>query len=194
MGCGSNNNAATQLRGQQQQQQAYTNSAVNQINQAFSGYTPQFYNNYGQNYMNWALPQLGQQYQQTSQQLGGKLANQGLTNSSAAQNQWNQLQNTNSLNQQGIASTAQQMQNQLQQQVGQEQAGLIGQAQQSTNPMQVAQGATAAAAGFGTPSAFQPLGNLFGNFAQLYLGNQLQNTYGPSTQQLLSSLGYGGGY
>jgi hypothetical protein len=199
MGCGSNNSAANQLRQQQQAQQQYTNQAVGQINQAFAGYTPQFFQGVGQNYMNWALPQLNNQYQQTANQLGAKLANQGVTNSSGAMNAYNQLQQTNQLNQQGIASSAQQQANQLQQQVGNEQAGLVAQALQSTNPQQVAQQALGAASQFSAPSSFQPLGNLFGTFGQLYLANNLANTYNPATQNLLGLMGnnyygFGGGY
>lgn len=197
MGCGGNSSGADQLRAQQQQQQQWTNQAVGNINQAFSGFTPQFYQGIGNQYMNWALPQLTNQYQQTGQQLGAKLANQGISKSSGAQNAWNQLQNTNSLNQQQIASQAQQQSNQLRQQVGQEQANLIGQAQTATNPQAIGQQATEAALSFGAPSAFQPLGNMFGNFANLYLANNLANTYNPAllglyNQQSNPSYGFGG--
>lgn len=192
MGCGSNNNAADQLRQQQQQQQAWTNQSVANINKAFSGFTPQFYQGIGDAYMNWALPQLNNQYQQTANQLGAKLANQGISRSSGAQNAYNQLQNTNQLNQQQIAGTAQQQSNQLRQQIGQEQSNLYGQAQTATNPSAIGQQALMAAQNFSLPSAFQPLGNLFSNFANTYLASQLGNTYNPATQQLLASLSGGG--
>jgi hypothetical protein len=183
MGCGSSS-AGNQLAQQQAQQQQFTNQAVGNINQAFSGFTPQFYNQQANNYMQWALPQVNNQFQQTSQQLGAKLANQGITNSSGAQNSWNQLNNTNQLAQQGVASTAQNQANQLRQQVAGEQANLIGQAQTANNPAAIGQQATAAAASYGAPSAFQPLGNLFGNFANLYLANNLANTYNPGLAAL----------
>jgi hypothetical protein len=188
MGCGGSSNAGDQLAAQQAQQQAWTNQSVNNINQAFAGFTPDFYNKIGQAYQGYALPQLQQQYQQTQNQLGFRLANQGLGKSSQAQGLYNQLGQQNTQNTQQIANQAMTQEQQLQQQVGQEQSQLIGQAQTANNPSAIGQSAISAASGYAAPSSFQPLGNMFSNFSQLYLGNQLANTYNPATQQLI---GYG---
>lgn len=176
---GSSDAAATQARNQQKQQQADITQATGQINQAFSGFTPQFYQNRAQAYQNYAAPQLNQQYQQASQGLYGKLANQGLLNSSAATQEKGALQQSLAQQQQGIANTGISQSQQLQQQVSQEQANLIGQANAASNPLSISGQALNTAAGFSAPSAFQPIGQAFSQFGNTYLGSQLNSTYNP---------------
>lgn len=182
MGCGST--AGNTLAAQQKQQQQLTDQAVSKINSAFQGFNPQFYQNVGQAYQNYALPQLGQQYQQTQNQLGFRLANQGLGHSSQATDLYNKLGQAKTQATQQVAQNALQQEQQLQQQVSQEKAQLIGQAQTATNPNAIGQAAIANAAGFAVPSSFQPIGNLFNQFGQLYLANQYANTYNPASTQL----------
>ena len=191
MSCGSSN-AGSQLAAQQAAQEALTNQSVAQINQAFSGFTPQFYQKAGQAYTNYQMPMLQQQYQNNQNNLGFRLADQGLGKSSQAQGAYNALGQANTQATQQVAQGALGQQQQLQQQVGQEQSNLVGQAQTATNPSSIGQMATLAASNFAAPSALQPIGNLFNNFSTQYLGNQLANTYNPATALLLS---YGlGGY
>ena len=177
---GGGSDAAQQARAQQQAQQAQIGQATNQINSAFSGFTPQFFQGRTQAYENYANPQLMQQYQDTGQQLLGKLTNQGLLNSSAAMQEKGALQGQLGVQQQGIANQGIQGSQQLQQQVANEQNQLVGQANAATDPLSVAQGALGTAASYAAPSVFQPLGNLFQNFANTYLGSQLANTYNPN--------------
>lgn len=184
MGCGGSN-AGDSLRNQQQQQQKLTEQSVGQINNAFAGFGPQFYQGVQDAYSKYQLPQLQQQYQGMRDQLGYKMANQGLTNSSAAGRGQQALNTSMNQGQQQVANQAVGQANQLRQQVGQEQSNLIGQAQNATSPSSIGQQATAMAAGFGAPSTFQPIGNMFGNFANLWLGGQQANTFNPFTQSLL---------
>jgi len=191
MACGASN-AGDQMRQQQIQQQKLTDQSVGKINQAFSGFTPQFFQGIQNDYQNYALPQLQNQYQQTQNRLGFKLANQGLLGSSVGQDLYNKLGQAQTQSQQQIASQGLQQSQDMQRQVAQQKAQLIGQAQQATDPLSVGQQAIAIASGFSAPSSFQPIGQAFGNFADLYLANQLRNTYNPATAGLMS-LGYGGG-
>src|ERR1700679_1157816 len=182
-------NGANALQQQQNQQEANTNQAVSQINKAFQGFTPQFYQGVNQSYQNYAIPQLQQQYQQQQNNVGFKLADQGIFggNNSVAQNLYGQLGQANNQAQQNIGQQGLANVQQLQQQVGQEQSNLIGQAQTATNPQSLGQLATQQAAGFGAPSQFQPLGAVFNNFSQKYLGSQNANTYNPATAYLYNN-------
>lgn len=173
-------NAGSLAVQQQQQQQQNVTQAVNQINQTFSGFGPSFYNQAGQDYTNWAAPQVQQQYQQNEQSLQDKLANQGLTNSSASEQEQGQLKEALAQAQEQVGNTAQSQVQSLQQQVAQEKAGLIEQANVANDPLSVAQQAISTAAGVQAPSITQPLGNLFQGFANTYLGSQLANTYNPT--------------
>lgn len=185
MGCGSSD-PASGIQAQQQAQQALTNQAVGQINQAFAGFTPQWYQGVSNAYTNWALPQLQQQYQNANNQLGYKLASQGLTNSSAADQARNALSASMQQGQNTIGNQATTQAQQLQQQVGQEKSNLIGQAQTATNPSSIATQALTTASGFQQPSSFAPIGNLFSQFGQEYLANQTANTYGQFLNQYLN--------
>jgi len=191
MGCGSSN-AGRQMADQQAQQEALTNQSVANINKAFAGFTPDFYKGISTAYQNYQMPLLQQQYQQSANNLGFKLAGQGLQNSSQAQDLQNRLSQQNTQATQQIAQQGLSQAQQLQQQVGQEQSNLIGQAQTASNPNAIGQSAIAAASGFQAPSSFQPIGNLFANFSQQYLGNQLANTYNPATA-LLGGYGFNSG-
>lgn len=187
MSCGSTSNAGSQLQAQNQAQQQLTNQSVQQINNAFSGFNPQFYQNAQNAYTNWALPQLGQQQRDTQKQMGFSLANSGLTNSGAANTERNALSAQTAQAQQSIANNAVQTSNTLKQQIGQEQANLIGQAQSATSPSTIGQQATAAASGFTAPSSFAPLGQLFNQFGSMYLAGQNANTYNNFSNQYLNA-------
>jgi hypothetical protein len=188
MGCGGGGDAAAQARQQQQQQEQWTNQATTGINQAFSGFTPDFYKGVGNAYQQYALPQVQQQYQNSANQLGFKLAGQGLQKSSAANTMGNALANTMSQAQQTVGNTATQQENQLKGQVAQEQANLIGQAQTTSQPTQLSQMALAQAAGSASPSSFAPVGNMFNTFGQMYLGNQAANTYNGFSGNYLNNI------
>ncbi len=176
--CFAGSNAAGQARQQQQQQEQQVAQATNQINQAFAGYNPAFFSNYTQQYENSAMPNLYDQYQQTQKQLGYQLANQGLLNSSAAGQDTKALNTELGLQKQGVANQALGATNTLRQNVAQEQQNLIGQANAATSPASVAQQALGAASSFSSPSMAQPVAGLFQNFANMYLGNKVANTYG----------------
>lgn len=175
-----NSNAGDQAVALQQQQQQAVQAATGQINNAFSGFTPNFYNQRAQTYENYAAPQLEQQYQTSEANMKDKLGNQGLLDSSAAQQESGALAENLATAENSIANTAIGQSQSLQQQVAQEQANLVGQANAASDPLSVAQNAIGAASSLQTPSAFAPIGNLFQNFANTYLGSQLANTYNPS--------------
>ena len=167
---------------QQQQQQAAIQQATNQINQAFSGFTPAFYGANTQAYENYAMPQLGQQMQQTQGQLNNQLFNQGLANSSSANKEQSALNQANAQAKTNIANTAIGQTNQLRQQVAGEQQNLISQANVANEPATVAGQALNAASQYSAPSAMPAVGNMFQGFANMYLGNRLNQAYGQSPQ------------
>jgi hypothetical protein len=176
---GGGSNAADQARKQQEEQQKKINAATGRIDRAFSGFTPEFYNQRAQDYENYAMPQLNQQYTQTAENLTGKLANQGLLNSSAALGQRSALQEALATQQQGVANQGIQQAQDLQRQQMSEQQQLIGQATSATDPLSISNQALSAASQFQAPSAFAPLGQMFQGFGNMYLGNQLASTYNP---------------
>jgi hypothetical protein len=161
----------------QQQQQAALSQGGAAIEKSFGQtFTPQYYQNVISNVENQQMPQLMQQYRQSGQQANFKLADQGLTNSSAAQNIGSALNSSLAQGEEQIVNTAQQTAQTQQQNVANEKQQLYGQLQVSQNPTQTAQAAATAASETSAPSIVAPLGNMFSNWSNLYLANQTANT------------------
>lgn len=182
---GGGGDPAAEARKQQQQQQQKIEAATGQINNAFAGFDPAFYQARTKAYETYAMPQLNQQYQNVQSGLYGKLANQGLLNSSAAGVEKGALQQSLAEQQQNIANAGLQQSQALQRQVGQEKANLIGQANVAADPLSVSQNALQSASGFSAPSPFAPLGQMFQGFGNMYLGSQVGNTYNPTLQSYM---------
>jgi len=194
MGCGSKDTSGTQMRQQQQQQQQQIQTGLGQINNAFSGFTPQFYQGVQDAYMNYATPQLYQQYQPILGQTNAKLANQGLLGSSSDQYLHQQLGQQMGQAQTQISNQAVQQSGDLQQQVGQEKSNLIGQLETASQPADVAQQATGIASQFTAPSTFAPIGQMLSQFGQMFLGGQQSNMYNQFANQYLSAFNNPGIY
>ena len=187
MACNSSdNNPASQLQAQVQQQQGLTDQAVQGIQSAFSGFNAPFYQGAQNAYTNWAAPQVQQQFQQAGQQLGFKLGGQGLLNSSAANQGQNALSSAMTTAQNQVGNQAVATSQALQSQVGQEEANLIGQAQTASNPGALANSAQAQAASTQVPSTFAPIGNMFTSFGNQYLQGQQSNAYNNMFNQYLN--------
>src|ERR1041385_4495980 len=82
--------AGQAAKAEKQRQQAI-DTGLGRINNVFGQFDPQFYQQRAQAYTNFAMPQLGQQYRQTRNQIGFNLANRNLTGSSTAVQQWSDL-------------------------------------------------------------------------------------------------------
>lgn len=193
MACGSSS-AGEAAAAQMEKQQKWTDQATQGINQAFSGFTPQFYKGIGQAYQNFAMPQLQQQYSNIANNLGFKMANQGLLNSSVNQNAQNQLAHTMSQAQTQLGNQAVGQENQLRSQVNQQQSNLLGQAASTNAPGNLINSALSQAQTAQAPSTFQPIGQMFNTFAQDYLGAQNANMYNQFANQYLNTLNNPGLY
>ena len=171
---GSGDSSAIQL---QQQQQNAALGATDQINNAFAGFTPAFYQKEVQSYENQGMPQLQQQNQDASQAATFALANKGLLASGAADQTNAALTNAFNTGKTNLSNAAIQSGNSLQQQIAGQQSQLIGEAQTAADPGSVGSQAFNVASSFSTPNMFQPIGNAFGNFSNAYLANRLGNAY-----------------
>lgn len=164
-----------------QQQQAARENLIRQgqkdVDKAFSGFTPQFYQQVQKNTLNTLLPQVNEQYKNQQDQLAYGLANRGLLHSSAAGQLGSSLQregarNTNIVGNQSIAAAQD-----LQRNVAQQKNQITGQLVASGDPTLAATQAVQSVAGLQAPSILQPLGNLFQGWGQTYLASRLNNIY-----------------
>lgn len=163
-----------------------------------TGFNQDFYNQRQQQYLDYATPQVEQQFGQTMANLTNSLGNQGLQNSSVSSQMQGSLQQELGKQLAGQSNVAIGQSQQLQQQVAQEQANLTQQLQSSQNPAQVGVQALQQSAQLQAPAVLSPLSNLFGNWSSLYGTQQMQNAYSGLMNQQQSAypflnMGSGGG-
>jgi hypothetical protein len=144
---------------------------------SFEGFQPEFFEKRAQDYVNYALPQFADQYQQSRNNMLYSLANRGLSSSSVATSGAYNLEKTAGQGKQQIADEGLGQANQLKRDVEQSRQNSIAQLYQSADPAQALQSALGAASQFRQPSVFQPLTNMFQGLAQQYYTNRLMNQY-----------------
>jgi hypothetical protein len=170
---------AGQAAAQEEARQAKIRQGTTSINQAFSGYTPEFYQQRQQAYVDYAMPQLADQYNTAKNQVGFNLANRSLLGSSAGQSQWSDLSKTMSQAKQNISDSGRAQAQQLEKDVNAAKDTQLSNLYQSADPASAAAGATATAASFSQPSTFQAISNQFSGLLNQYYTSQLINAYRP---------------
>ena len=148
-----------------------------EVDKAFAGYTPEFYAKREKAYLDYALPQEGQQFRDAQKQLTYSLSNRGVRNSTIAQTDWSKLFRTHAGAQQSIANTAVDQANALKEKVESGRQGVLDTLYQSADPGQARSKAISVASSFQNPNAFAPLGNMFSNLTNQWVTNQLLQSY-----------------
>jgi hypothetical protein len=162
----------------------------------YTGFTPQFFQNYVGAYEQSALPQLGSQYQQARRSIDYGLAQRGLAGSSAAGTAQSQLTRENASQVQNVVDAGINQGEALQGNIAASEQNALNQLYQNANPQQASQAALSSAASFNVPSTFAPIGDAFSNLASQYaINNQLSAYNQPlaTDPTLASSLLYGSG-
>ncbi len=175
--------------------QGRINAGMSAIDNAFSGFNENFFNTRRNDYINYALPQLTKQYQNTRNNLAYSLARNGLTNSGAAVKENQALTDTNAENVATIGNEAQNQANQTRQQVATQKANVTNQLISSGDPSLARESAQQATAGLNAPPSWAPIGNLFSDFTNTYINNQTAKAYSNNQPSIFSQLGsvFGGG-
>lgn len=145
--------------------------------QTFEGFTPDFFNQRSQDYINFAMPELQSQYGDNFRSIMYNMANRGLTRSSVADQAKSDLNVTAGKAAQQIADTGRSQAQQLQRDVENSRQSAIEMLHQSANPGEAVQSAISSASQFRTPSSFAPLSNMFSNLANQYYMNQVLSQY-----------------
>ena len=131
------------------------------VERAFSGFTPAFFQNQQGKFLADALPQVGRQFRGAQGQVVTNLANRGLLKSSAASTLGSSLQQQLAQAQRDVGNRALQSVQGLQTDVAGEKSRIIGQLQASADPTAARTQALGAATRFSSPSLIAPVGNLF---------------------------------
>lgn len=176
------------------QQQANLQKGMGQIKDLFSQYDPAFYAKIGQNYTDWASPQLMGQYRDTKNSLAYSLARNGILKSGAAVASGQALTDQLNNNLTTVANNAVNQENQMKQNVAQAQGNLTNELIASNDPSVVGAQGAAMTAGLTTNPNFTPLGNMFGDWSSAYIASMNARAFNPNTPSLwqqLSNSGYG---
>ena len=144
---------------------------------SFEGFQPEFFEKRAQAYVNYALPQVAEQYRGARNALVYGLSNRGLQQSSQATTGRENLERTAGTARQNVADTGLAQADQLRRDIEQARQQNIQQLYQSADPARAFQSAISTAAGFQRPSAFPPVANMFANLANQYYINQVLNSY-----------------
>jgi hypothetical protein len=177
---GGGTNYASVAAQQEATREANITQGTTAINNAYAGFTPQFYQNYASDYVANEEPQLGQQYQTAKNQIGFNLANRGLSNSGTANTQWDALATTMGQSQQQLVDQGQTASQNLEQNVQASQSNELNTLYNSADPAQAGSSAIATAASFSSTPAVVGLSNMFSNLLNQYYVGQLINNYNTS--------------
>lgn len=169
---GSGDGGAAQARQAQQQRQSAIQGGTGQINGIFENqFSPEFYTGRRQAYLDFANPQLDDQFADTRKQLTYWLDRNGTLDSSARTEKEAELQKAYDTNKRAISDRALGYENQTRTNVEDARANLISMLSATGDAGGAVSGAISRASALSTPDAYDPIGQMFGTFTST-LGTQ----------------------
>lgn len=189
MGCGPKNTAGAEQRALEAERQARVETGRKAIDTAFAGYDDDFYNNRAKEFEDFAVPQLGQEYQNTKKNLKYSLARAGLLGSGTEVSKTGALEQENTKQLRNIADTGAAQANDLRRTVEGQRAALYSQNEAAADPGAATNLALRTAQAYERPTTFAPVTNFFKDYATAYLTNQEARQYNPN---LGNMFGWGG--
>lgn len=174
--------AAERQRKQEEERQARIRKGNEEIDSVFGKFNDDFYANQTQNYLDYATPQLTDQFNDAAKQLTLSLANAGLLNSSIAAEKRGKLDKDLKLNQRMIADKGNEYSLNSRKSIDAARSDLQSQNMNLANPTLTAQNAANRAQALNQLPAYQPLMELFadatdGLATQASLERRGQNRY-----------------
>lgn len=168
--------------GLKREQELYKKGKLSQqfTSPTYAGFNPNFYNQAAQDYVQYAVPQVAQQYNEARKSIDYGLANRGLYGGSAQQKANSDLNLNVGQQEQSISDNARTTATNLQSQVQSSQQNAINNLYQSADPSGAAASAVQSAAQFNVPQSFTPILNAFSGLANQYATSQLYNNYTPT--------------
>lgn len=169
------------LLAQEQARQAKITDGTSQINSLFDNqFTDDFYKDRGQSYLDYAYPQLQDQYANAMDELKYALDRSGTTNSSAYSSKLAELQKLYDTNRRTVANTAQDYENTAKSNVESARSNLISQLNSTADVSGTVDAANARAAALTSTPAYSALGQLFSTFLSGLNGYAAGSTSGGS--------------
>lgn len=158
--------AATQMRREEEERQKRIRQGTNKISNIFdSQFNDEFFDARQQAYLDYAMPQLNDQYGQAQEDLTFHLARSGLTNSSVRGQQLAELEKQFGTLSQQVGDQALADANSVRTGVEDARAQLISSLNATGDTQAAVSGALARADALSQPQAYSPLTQLFANFS-----------------------------
>jgi len=181
-GGGGGDGGAAQQRKDEEERQARIRDGNKNIDNAFLKFDDDFYNTQTQNYLDYATPQLTDQFNEASKKLTLSLANAGLLNSSVAAQKRAKLDKDRGLNERQVADKGNEYSLKSRQGIDAARSDLQNQNMSLANPSLIAQNAANRAKTLNQLPAYSPLLELFadateGLSTQASLERRGQNKY-----------------
>lgn len=167
MGKSSGGGEAAAARADEQARQERIRQGTTRVNQIFDGtggFNDAFFNGRRQAYIDYASPQLEDQYAKTQRELTYALARAGMLDSSARGEKAGELQKQYDLQKQKVADDALSYETQTKTAVEDARANLIATLNATGDANGAANAALARASALSKPQAFNPLSSLFADF------------------------------
>lgn len=145
---------------------ALSNGLYTGVGNSPGQFNDEFFNRQRQNYLDYAMPQLDQQYADAQKELTYSLARSGLLDSSARSAKEGELKRLYDTNAQQIADQALASSTKSRNAVESARSDLISTLNATGDVTGAVNSATARASALSQPEAYSPLGQMFGNFLQ----------------------------
>lgn len=171
--CKGGDGGAGQARADEQARQEKIRSGTEQINSLFDGqFNDDFYGARKQSYLDYAMPQLKDQYDDATKQLIFSLDRAGLTDSSMRAEKLSELQKLYDTNTRAVADTGLNYENNARNNVESARSGLISQLNSTADVAGAINSANSRAAALSASDSYSPLGQLFATFTSA-LGSKM---------------------
>lgn len=157
---------AEQARRDEQARQARIRQGTADIDQTFSQFDDAFYDGRRDAFLNYATPQLEDQYAKAQQELTFALARGNLLDSTVRGEKTAELQQLYDLNRQEITDQAISSSNETRNAVEDARSNLVAQLNSTGDAQGAANAAIARASALSQPAAYSPLTELFAGFTQ----------------------------
>ena len=167
--------AANQAKADEAARQATVRQGTQAVNDTFSQFNDPYFEKQRTNYLNFALPQLDDQYGKAQKTLTYALARDGNLNSSAQAYQNAELQKTYDTQRLGIADQGQNYANQARSSVEDARGNLISTLNATGDATQAAQSAAARAGALAAPQGYSPIGDAFNGVLSGFAVNAQNN-------------------
>ena len=189
MGKKSGGDEAKRARRDEQQRQARIREGTSRVNGIFGkNFSPDFFANRRGAFLNWATPQLDQQYGDAQKELTFSLDRSGLLDSTVRGDKVSQLQRLYDTQKQGIADKAVAEETGARNAVEDARGNLISTLNATGDAEGAASSALNRASALTQPAAYSPLSQMFGDFTA-----GLGAYYAQQKSQQLQQLATGGG-